>query len=141
MKSETYTEPSEALIAENAIIFQRFEENGVDLRQELSFEFTIEFPSKQDAEAFVDQARALMRSIEADHRLGKSDATLFCDEDEESVDVTYSVSAKAEVRLISMIEQTLGNLAADHGGSECFWEFPDPANAELSVNSVEELKR
>ncbi|MEO1107733.1 MAG: ribonuclease E inhibitor RraB [Pseudomonadota bacterium] len=131
--------PSKDLIAENSAILAGFADRGVDLNQKLEFEFSVEFSSKDQAKEFRSIAREAMNRIKAEFGL-KDFLFILCNyEDEGCFELKCCVETTPDVRLISTIEQTLGALAAERGGSDCFWEFPDPANNEVPTESGQEV--
>lgn len=133
--------PSPSLVAENAAIFERFASDGVDLSQKLQFEFAVEFASKQDAEEFGSRVRTAMPAIASEYGLSNHRIGVRSDEEDDLYELVCLVEMVPEVRAVSGIEQSFGALAEELGGSECFWEFADPANKEIPGGSVQEAQK
>ncbi|MEX0365289.1 MAG: ribonuclease E inhibitor RraB [Ruegeria sp.] len=135
MSEAQLSPPSQALISENAAILERFRRDGVDIECKLEFDFIVEFASKSQAEDFRAAIRKLIPSVKSAYGLNECVFMLCRYEDEGLFELRTCVEMSADARVISGLEAVLNSVAPKFGGSECCWEFPDPANKDVVTHS------
>ena len=101
-----------SLFDENANVLRDMEGRGVDLGAARVVDFSHIFPDAESASSFIEACEA-----------AGFKATDTTDDEMEQHDVTVSKEMTPTCEHITMTEQTLGEIAEQHGGSSDGWGF------------------
>ena len=126
--------PTGGLVAENAAMLSRFEEDGVPIDRVADFDFIVEFSSKQKAIDYRTAIRPLIKATAKEHGLKDYLLFILCSYDDEGrYEIRLSTEMVPDAAHISALEAAMASLASEHGGSDVSWEFADPRNSEVDA--------